>query len=162
MAHSIISEFEARRVERFLRDLYAGKLRQDETLTVTGTLDGQWLAVRWELRNERATLDYGVDARADLKANRMREREAVDLLYDLLGEQFGEFLTSRDPFSGSNWEMIEFAGKQVWLRGQMVNRDAEGRGTELLDADAVVRSRELAAQPDAADEVLDHAGANEP
>jgi hypothetical protein len=58
MAHSIISEFEARRVERFLRDLYAGKLRRDETLSVTGTLDGQWLAIRWELRNERATLDY--------------------------------------------------------------------------------------------------------
>ena len=144
MAHSIISEFEARRVERFLRELYAAKLRRDETLTVSGTLDGQWLAVRWELRNERATLDYGVDARVDVKANKLREREAVDLLYDLLGEQFGEFLTSRDPFTGSNWELVEFAGKQVWLRGQMLNETAELRGSELLDADAVVRSRALA------------------
>ncbi len=144
MAHSIVSEFEARRVERFLRELYAGKLRRDESLTVTGTLDGQWLAVRWELNNARATLAYGVDARADLKANRLREREAVDLLYDLLGEQFGEFLTSRDPFTGANWEQVEFAGKQVWLRGQIVNQDAEQHGTALLDDDAVVRSRALA------------------
>ncbi len=144
MAHAVISEFEARRVERFLRELYAGKLQRDEALTVTGTLDGQWLAVRWELRNARATLDYGVDARVDVKANRLREREGIDLLYDLLGAQFDDFLVSRDPFTGSNWEMVEFAGKQVWLRGQIVNQDAELRGTALLDDDAVVRSRELA------------------
>ncbi len=150
MAHSVISEFEARRVERFLRDLYAGKLRRDESVAVSGTLDGQWLAVRFELRNAAATLDYGVDARVDLKVNRLRERAAVDLLYDLLGAQFDEFLVSRDPFTGSNWEMVEFAGKQVWLRGQIVNADAEVRGTALLDADAVVRSRALAAA--AADE----------
>jgi hypothetical protein len=144
MAHSIISEFEARRVERFLRELYVGKLRRNEALTVSGTLDGQWLAVRWQLRNEAATLQYDVDARVDVKINKLRERDAVDLLYDLLGEQFGEFLTNREPFTGSNWEMVEFAGKQVWLRGQLVNEDAELRGSDILHADAVVRSRELA------------------
>ena len=147
MAHSIISEFEARRVERFLRELYVGKLRRDETLSVTGTLDGQWLAVRWDLQNERKTLHYGVDARVDVKANKLREREGVELLYDLLGAQFEDFLKTRDPFTGSNWEMVEFATKEVWLRGQMINRDAELRGSELLDADAVVRSRELAEEP---------------
>ena len=144
MAHSIISEFEARRVERFLRELYIGKLKAHEKIVVSGTLDGQWLAVRWDFANDTATLRYGVDARVDLKANKLREREAVDLLYDLLGEQFGEFLSSREPFTGSNWEMVEFAAKQVWLRGQLINDDAELRGSKILDADAVVRSRELA------------------
>ncbi len=147
MAHSIISEFEARRVERFLRELYAGKLRRDESLGVSGTLDGQWLSIRWELRNASATLDYGVDARVDVKQNKLREREAVDLLYDLLGAQFDEFLQTRDPFTGSNFEMVEFASKQVWLRGQIVNQDAEARGSAILDDDAVQRSRELAAEP---------------
>ena len=143
MAHSIVSEFEARRVERFLRELYIGKLRPDETLTVTGTRDGDWLAVRWLLANQAATLEYGVDARVDLAQTRLREREAIDLLYDLLGMLFGECLKTREPFTGSNWEHIDFTGKTVWLRGQMVNRDAETQGSALLDEDAAVRSRQL-------------------
>jgi hypothetical protein len=72
----------------------------------------------------------------------------VDLLYDLLGAQFDEFLQTRDPFTGSNFEMVEFAGKQVWLRGQIVNQAAEERGSAILDEDAVVRSRELRDAPD--------------
>ena len=147
MAHSIISEFEARRVERFLRELYVGKLRRDETLSVTGSRDGNWLAVRWLLCNEAATLEYGVDARVDLDVNGMREREAIDLLYDLLGAQFDEFLKTRDPFTGSTWEMVEFAGKRIWLRGQRLNHNAELHGSALLDVDAAARSRALAEEP---------------
>ena len=131
MAQSVISEFESRRVARFLRELYAGKLRPDETLEVSGSREGEWLAVRWELQNAAETRHYVVDARVDLRIQRLREREAVDLLYDFLGVQFAEFLTTGEPFTGLNWERVEFAGKALWLRGQVLNPAAERAGDGL-------------------------------
>lgn len=151
MPRSVISEFESRRVQRFLRDLFLGKMRLDEEIAVTGDVDGHWLRIHWEFANATRTLVYGVDARVDTRAERLREREAIDLLYDLLGAQFDEFLTTRDPFTGANWEEAEFAGKKVWLRGQIYNDSAENSATSLLDADAAERSRALADEPDAAE-----------
>ena len=152
MAHDVISEFEARRVQRFLAELHRGRLRRDERVTVTGQRDGEWLMVRWTIDNEAQTLVYPIDARVNLKSQNLRERAGIDLLYDLLGAQMDEFLRTRDPFTGPNWEEVEFTGKQVWLRGQIRNEAAESHGSTLLDADARARSRSLVDDPADADE----------
>lgn len=150
MAHDVISEFEARRVQRLLQDLHLGRLGSDERVTVSGQRDGDWLMVRWVIDNTQQTLVYPVDARVDLKSQRLRERDGIDLLYDLLGAQLESFLQTRDPFTGPNWEEVNFAAKQVWLRGQIRNDAVEASGSSLLDADAVVRSRALTS-PDPAE-----------
>lgn len=141
----VISEFEARRVERMLRELYLGKLRRGETIHVSGGQEGDWLSVRWELTSADRRFVYPVEARVDLRKQRLRVREAVDLLYDLLGAEFEEHLRGdRSPFTGPEWEAIDFATKQVFLRGQIRNDAAESAGSEVLDADALIRSRALA------------------
>jgi hypothetical protein len=73
----------------------------------------------------------------------LRPREALDLLYDFLGAQMGEYVQTRDPFSGQTWESVEFAGKQLHLRGQVLRARAESDADALLDADAVHRSRAI-------------------
>ena len=151
MGETVIGEFEARRVERTLRQLYAGRLRPDETLTVAGERDGDWLCVTWRLADTAGRFVYPVEARVDLKQQRLRQTEAVDLLYDLLGMLFTDCLRDdRAPFTGPEWETIDFEGRQVYLRGQQINRAAEDAASALLSADAVARSRELLNSPSGA------------
>lgn len=142
MATEAISEFEARRVQRMLRELWPGLLSPDETLTVTGELEAGWMQVQWELANADRTMVYAVQTRAELKPQRLRQAEAVALLYDFLGAQFDDFFrTGREPFTGPKWEAVQFAGKQIFTRGQVVREAVEADATALLDADAVARSR---------------------
>jgi hypothetical protein len=66
------------------------------------------------------------------------------LLYDLLAAEFEEHLKGdRAPFSGPEWEAVDFAGRQVFLRGQMHNEIAEAAGTGMLTEDAMARSRAM-------------------
>jgi hypothetical protein len=144
MGETVIGEFEARRVERMLRQLYTGRLRADETLTVSGERDGDWLCVTWRLADASGRLVYPVEARVDLKQQRLRQAEAIDLLYDLLGMLYGDCLRDdRTPFTGPEWEAVDFEGRQVYLRGQQINRAAEAAASALLTDDAVARSREI-------------------
>ena len=83
MGETVIGEFEARRVERMLRGLYVAWLRDDETLQVSGERDGDWLCVCWRLADASGRFVYPVEARVDLRAQRLRLREAVDLLKDV-------------------------------------------------------------------------------
>ena len=140
-AREVISEFEARRVERTLRSLFAGRWRRDEAIAVSGSCEGNWLAVIWELADAARTCVYAVEARVDLQAQRLRERQAIDLLYDLLGERYGEHLVDREPFSGPDWEEVQFADKVVFLRGQIVSDAAQASADAILHADALDRSR---------------------
>ena len=141
MGETVIGEFEARRVERMLRGLYAAWLRDDETLLVSGERDGDWLCVCWRLADANGRFVYPVEARVDLRAQRLRLREAVDLLYDLLGLLVGDCLREeRTPFTGPEWESVEFEGKQIFLRGQQINLAAEAAASTLLTTDAVARS----------------------
>lgn len=134
MQRELISEFEARRVERMLRELYAGKLRRDETLRVLGgSVHGGWLSVTWELANSGRSFVYPVEVRVDLASQGLRERQAVDLLYDFLGAQFDAFLSAdREQFSGPNWEEVEFAGKKLFTRGQFLSEAAELAADSLI------------------------------
>ena len=84
MGETVIGEFEARRVERMLRGLYAAWLRDDETLQVSGERDGDWLCVCWRLADASGRFVYPVEARVDLRAQRLRLREAKDGAFDLL------------------------------------------------------------------------------
>jgi len=149
MAREVIGEFEARRVERMLRDLWPGLMAADEALTVVGgVVDAGWLSVRWEFANAARTFVYPVEVRIDLKRNDLRERRAIDLAYDFLGAEFEGFLRhGRDPFSGPTWEEVEFAGVTLYTRGQIVREAVEDAATLLLDSDAVARSRPPACGP---------------
>lgn len=157
----LISPFEARRVERLLASLHSGRVRPGEAVRVLGaTHESGWVSMRWELADARRTQVYPVEARVQLQGHRMREREAVELLYDLLGARFDEHLDDdRQPFTGPEWEELEFAGQRVFLRGQMLGEAAEAAGSALLGADAVARSRALriaaATQDDAAPDSAD-------
>lgn len=144
MAQIVVSEFEARRVERMLAELFLGRLRSGESIHVSAEQEGDWLCVRWELAAADRSSTYPVEARADLRQQHLRPREAIDLLYDLLAAEFEEHLKGdRAPFSGPEWEAVDFAGRQVFLRGQMHNEIAEAAGTGMLTEDAMARSRAL-------------------
>jgi len=142
-AQIAISEFEARRVERTLHTLYLGQFRRGEAIHVAGSCEGNWLSVLWELADSDRRSVYAVEVRVDLHAQRLRERQAIDLLYDFLGERFGEHLRDREPFTGQDWEAIEFAGVTVFARGQMRSDAAEAAADDILHADALERSRAL-------------------
>ena len=142
-ARTVISEFEARRVERMLLSLFAGRLRRGEAFRIEGSCEGNWLSVQWELADDDRRSVYAVEARVDLHAQRLRERQAIDLIYDLLGERFGEHLGDREPFTGLEWEAIDFAGATVFARGQMRSDVAEAAADAILHADALERSRAM-------------------
>lgn len=143
MTRELVGEFEARRVERTLRDLYRRWLRTGESVHVTAHEEAGWVAMRWELADAARAEVYPVDVRVELRSQRLRERDAVDLLYDFLGAQMADYVQSRDPFSGPDWEAVEFAGKQLHVRGQVLREGAEADATQLLAADAAQRSRSL-------------------
>jgi len=141
----LISEFEVRRVERMLAALYSGKLRRGEAVHVVGGgVEAGWVSVRWELADADRSRVYPVEARVKLTPA-LRERKAVDLLYDLLAVQFTEHLVQREPFTGPGWEEVDFEGVPVFLRGQMQGESAESAASQLLESDAFDRSRALRA-----------------
>lgn len=142
---NLISEFEARRVVRMLHELMGWRLKGGEDFRIDGGVEAGWVSVRWELAAPDRSRVYPVEARVQVSA-RLRDRQAVELLYDLLAGLFEEHLKDRDPFSGPEWEEVEFAGHKVYLRGQMLNETAERIGSTLLDADAADRSRALKEQ----------------
>lgn len=141
MAKQLVSEFEARRVERMLRALWPGLLAANETLTVqSGTLEAGWLAMRWELADAARLHVYPVEVRVDLAKQKLREQQAIELVYDFLGAEFdGYFRLGREPFTGPKWEAVEFAGKELFCRGQLRAEAVELRATALLDADRLGR-----------------------
>lgn len=134
----LVSEFEARRVERTLRSLWPGLLAANETLRViSGVEQAGWVHVVWELADAARRSVYRVEARIDRRGQGIKERAAVELLYDLLGAQFEDHLRSeRRPFTGARWEQVDFAGRPVFLRGQMVDESSESQAAQLLAAAA--------------------------
>jgi hypothetical protein len=139
----LVGEYEARRVERMLRDLYVRWLRPSERIAVHAHEEAGWVAMRWELADAERREVYPVEARVELAPQRLRPREAVDLLYDFLGAQMGEYVQGRDPFSGPTWEAVEFAGKQVYVRGQVLRVRAEREADAMIESDAKQRSRAI-------------------
>ena len=138
----LVSEFEARRVERMLRSLWPGLLSADEALRVLrGAEQAGWVEVTWELADQPRRRVYQVDARVERKSpvrgKELSDRQAVELLYDLLGAQFEDHLKGdRQPFTGPRWEAVEFAGRKVFLRGQIRDEASESRAEALLEAAA--------------------------
>ncbi|MBI5609617.1 MAG: hypothetical protein HY902_12160 [Deltaproteobacteria bacterium] len=137
----LVSEFEARRVERMLRGAWPGLLAVGEELRVlSGVLDSGWVAVTWQLADAERKNVYTVEVRVALgtpKQPGLREREAVELLYDFLAAQFEDMLRDeRRPFSGPRWEEVDFAGHTLHLRGQMVDEQRENAASTLIDASA--------------------------
>ncbi len=135
----LVSEFEARRVERTLRAAWPGLLAPDEQLRVlSGTLESGWVAVTWQLADATRKNVYAVEVRVALgtpKQPGLREREAVELLYDFLAMQFEDMLRGeRRPFSGPRWEEIDFANQKLHLRGQFVDEHRENVASELIEA----------------------------
>lgn len=158
----VVSEFELRRVYRMLATLYIGLLKPQETFTISLSSAADWLSMQWELADQGRTRVYPVVARIDLKRSKLSERQAIDLLYDFFGERFMEHLQDdRQPFSGPDWESVDFAGTILFVRGQMWQLSAEDAATALLVHDAVERSKawiatgevEFAAGPDGDDEL---------
>lgn len=143
----LVSEFEARRVERLMRSLWPGLLAADEALRVLrGVEQAGWVEVSWELADQGRRRVYCVEARVQRKApgkgHELRDREAVELLYDLLASLFEDHLRGdRQPFSGPRWEAVDFAGRQVFLRGQILDEASESRAGALLEAAALAADR---------------------
>lgn len=130
---ALISEFEARRVQRMLAKLFLRDLRLGEKIEVSGWREGAWVCVRWELSDANRSFVYPVECRVDVKASRLRESEGKDLVHDFLGHFFGLFLTERDqPFTGPKWEDVSFAGHVLWIRGQVHDRRADGDADRIL------------------------------
>ncbi len=134
---TVIGEYEARRVQRMLARLYAGRLRADEAIAVTGWREGDWLCVCWELARADRSLIYPVECRLDLKVGAIELTRARDLIYDFLGHFFGEYLIAgREPFTGSRWEEVAFTDQVLHVRGVERNDAAERGADELLADDA--------------------------
>ena len=134
---TVIGQFEARRVQRMLGRLYAGHLRVDETINVSGWQEGGWLCVRWQLLRTGRGLVYPVDCRLDLAASKLPLGAARDLIYDFLGEAFSAYLTgTREPFTGQRWEEVQFVDHVLHIRGVEINEAAEQAADALLADDA--------------------------
>ena len=132
-----IGEYEARRVQRMLALLYAGHLRPDEAITVTGWIEGGWLCQRWCLARVGHSFVYEVDCRMDLAVNKLPQSTARDLIYDFLGDAFSTYLHgAREPFTGRRWEEIKFADQTLHIRGVERNEAVERAADDLLAEDA--------------------------
>lgn len=144
----VVSEFEARRVERAVREALRGLLRADETLRVVhGEAEAGWLTVVWELADATRRWVYRVEVRTAIDdgtvrarglpnatAERLpREREAVDLIYDFLASEFEACLRDdRRPFTGPRWEEVAFDRWTLHTRGQVINEAAEDQAGEWI------------------------------
>jgi len=130
---SVIGEFEARRVRRLLDRLYAGHMRPDETINVSGWRSGNWLSIRWELARADRSHVYGVECRLDLTIDGLAVARARDIIYDFLGHFFARYLEDgREPFTGQRWEEVSFSDHVLHLRGVERNELAEQAADALL------------------------------
>ncbi len=128
-----LGEFEARRIQRMVARLLIGKLRPAESITVSGWREGDWACVRWEVAAADRSLVYPIDCRVDVKRQGLRDADAKALLLDFLGHFVGLWCKDRDqPFTGPKWESVEFAGTELWIRGQVRNERAETDATALI------------------------------
>lgn len=140
-----LGDFEARRIERMLGKLHLGRLGKDEVFEVSGSRDRDWLAVQFCLARGDRSLVYRVDARVARKSSRLTDDGLKTMLIDLLGHCFEGYLKApREPFSGPNWESVDYEGHVIWLQGQEVNERAEVLGRSMLDDDAPALGRTLA------------------
>ncbi len=134
---AVIGEYEARRVQRMLARLYAGHLKPDESIAISGWREGTWLCLRWELARADRSLVYPVECRLDLKAGAIELNRARDLIYDFLGHFFGQYLRQgRAPFTGSRWEEVQFVDQVLHLRGVERDEAADRHADAMLVADA--------------------------
>ena len=130
----LISPFEARRVERMIARLHGGRLRRDESIGVSGWYDGDWLCVRWELANGDRSAVYPVDCRVDWRRAGLPDSVLKDRIYDFFGHFFDAYLREhRAPFTGIDWEDVDFAGTTLHIRGQVRNERAEREADALLE-----------------------------
>ena len=114
--------------------LYLGKLATGERIAVTGWREGGWACVRWELAAADRSFVYPVDCRVEVKRHRLREAQAKELLLDFLGHFFGLFLDQRhEPFTGPKWESVDFAGTELWIRGQVRDERADSAADQMLE-----------------------------
>lgn len=129
----MISEFEARRIQRMVARIFLGKLRHGESIVVSGWREGDWACVRWELADAQRAFVYPVDCRVDTKRSGLRETAAKELALDFLGHFYELFLADRQqPFTGPKWESVQFAGKELWVRGQVCDELADLEADEML------------------------------
>lgn len=113
--------------------LFLGQLQHDERIAVSGWLEGDWICVRWEIANSSRSFVYPVDCRVDAKRLKLRQNDAKDMLFDFLGHFVGLFFKDRsEPFTGPKWESVTFAGKELWVRGQVRDERAESSGDKML------------------------------
>jgi hypothetical protein len=149
-AREVVGEFEARRVERMLRELLRGLLRSDEQLRVLrGVAEAGWLTVQWELADDARRWVYCVEVRTAIADGTARgpglgspssgrlpqEREAVDLVFDFLASEFEACLRDeRRPFTGPRWEEVAFDRWTLHTRGQVVNETAESQAGHWIEA----------------------------
>lgn len=119
-----------------MRSLWPGLLGPAEALRVLSGVElAGWVHVVWELADAPRRWVYKVEARVDRRGQGLKDRQAVELLYDLLAAQFEDHLRNdRRPFTGARWEQVEFAGKPVFLRGQIVDESSETTAAELIAA----------------------------
>lgn len=143
VTHVLISAFEARRVARMLRALFAGKLRPDEEFVISGEVDATWVGVRFELRAVSGAFSYPVEARVARRSGGLRDGDLKEALFDLLGHLFEGYLTERPrvPFTGVEWEEVDYAGHKVWLRGQERDPRSEQDADRLLADAALAEAR---------------------
>ncbi len=147
-----LGTFEARRIERMLGRLFLGRLRPDEAISVSGRRDRDWLALQFCLARADKSLVYRVDARVARRSRKLDDETLKQVLLDLLGHLFDGYLGRvREPFTGQNWESVDYEGHVIWLQGQELDERAEGMGRGLLDADAAAFGRQLAAAAQADD-----------
>ena len=133
----VVSEFEARRVQRMLDKLLIGKLGRGESIAVSGWREHDWLCIRWELADADRTFVYPVDCRVDTRRQKVRDADGKALIYDFLGHFFGLFLDERDqPFTGPKWESVDFGGTELWIRGQVRDERADTEADGMLTAAA--------------------------
>ncbi len=101
-------------------------------------MDASWVGVHWVLQTPDAGFAYAVDARVARRSGQLRDDDLKELLYDLLGHLFDGYVKGpiREPFTGPEWEEVDFVGHRVWLRGQERSPRAEAQADALLDAGA--------------------------
>lgn len=133
----IFQDREAGEIVATLQDEFGGLLRPGEQFALEGQMDAERLIVTLELadteREEVLRVDAGheVDAfRAESGATLVDARaHAVEFLIGYVHEYLRN---ERWPRPHHDWKAYTFQGKQVFLRGMVVNEKLEAMADEWL------------------------------
>ncbi|MFH1223263.1 MAG: hypothetical protein V1647_02845 [Pseudomonadota bacterium] len=126
---------EIAQMEAVFNERFFSFLKNDENIYFEGYFSEQTCYITVTLKNQDETYYYPFETALPMNENpNTSEEEAKITLLDFTGEYFNEFFTNeRGTLIPIEWTLYKEDGKNIYARGQVLNKKLEDMAEEVLN-----------------------------